>query len=141
MNTRKLFCKRGHPRTPENVDSTWHCLICANMRALKWSKDNPIKRADVILRHSYGIDTVILAKILKSQNNRCAICHKTFSGKRAVDKPHVDHKHGDKKCVRGLLCHKCNVFISLAFESEKILKAAIEYLKERKGGLKWLKLE
>jgi hypothetical protein len=107
---------------------------------LQWNKDNPVKRADAILRHSYGIDSKVLTKILKSQNNRCAICQKTFRGKRAVDKPHVDHKHGDKKVIRGLLCHKCNVFISLALESEKVMKAAIKYLRERSGGLKWQEL-
>jgi len=43
MNTVKL-CKRGHERTPENVNKRNDCKICQAMRAEIWRKDH----ADVL---------------------------------------------------------------------------------------------
>jgi hypothetical protein len=30
--TRKLFCKRGHPRNAKTIDSNWGCRLCDTLR-------------------------------------------------------------------------------------------------------------
>jgi len=61
------------------------------------------------------------AKILKHQNNLCAICKSPTAGTLAIDH---DHKTG---LVRGGLCYRDNIFLgSLTIE---FLEKALEYLK------------
>lgn len=65
------------------------------------------------------------------QNNRCGICDEEFTVT-----PSVDHDHecclGNRscgKCVRGLLCKKCNAGIGCLRDSVDMLQKAINYLK------------
>jgi hypothetical protein len=63
---------------------------------------------------SYGITLDDFAQILLAQDHACGMCHEPFEDGQLI---HVDHDHGccpEKnrscgKCVRGLLCHGCNV--------------------------------
>lgn len=63
---------------------------------------------------SYGITLEDFAQILAAQDNSCAMCREPFEEGQLI---HVDHDHGCcraknrscGKCVRGLLCHGCNV--------------------------------
>lgn len=72
-------------------------------------------------------------KLLESQGGRCAICRTDKSGARRW---HVDHDHeccpesakSCGKCVRGLLCHRCNLMLGNARDSTDTLRAAINYL-------------
>lgn len=76
------------------------------------------------------------AKVAK-QDNKCAICHKSFE-----ETSHIDHNHACcpklrscDKCRRDLLCSPCNVLIGMSFESEEILQSAIQYVRKYKGQL------
>jgi acetyl-CoA carboxylase alpha subunit len=41
---KKEFCKRGHPRTPENVDPKWlECKICRRLRQVEYRANNKEK--------------------------------------------------------------------------------------------------
>ena len=63
--------------------------------------------------------------LLIKQEGCCAIC-----GTREIDlnqRLAVDHNHTTSQ-TRGLLCHKCNMFIGLANDNVWILRSAIEYL-------------
>lgn len=67
-----------------------------------------------------------------SQNNQCGICGEEF-----IRTPHVDHDHfccaGKRscgKCIRGLLCHKCNTALGNFQDSIYVLEKAIAYLKQ-----------
>ena len=63
---------------------------------------------------SYGITLDDFARLLKIQQDACGMCHEPFDEGQLI---HVDHDHAccpEKnrscgKCVRGLLCHACNV--------------------------------
>ena len=63
---------------------------------------------------SYGLTEASFAQLLLAQEYACGMCHEPFKEGQRV---HVDHDHAccrDKcrscgKCVRGLLCHVCNI--------------------------------
>jgi hypothetical protein len=72
--------------------------------------------------------------LLIKQENRCAICAKSFSGRGT----HVDHDHdcahSDKgvqccfRCVRGVLCGNCNHFAGWIETRLHLLAPALSYL-------------
>ena len=38
---KKTHCKRGHPRTPENVRTSGHCRLCTSIYMKKWHVAHP----------------------------------------------------------------------------------------------------
>ena len=72
----------------------------------------------------YGISLERFEQMRLSQNNRCAICQRTFKNLKDTN---VDHAHDTDK-VRALLCKDCNIGIGMFKENGLILKSAIEYL-------------
>lgn len=83
---------------------------------------------------NYRLTPEQFASLLESQGGRCAICETGTPGG-----PHgwwqVDHDHaccpGQRccgKCVRGLLCGRCNSLLGYARDDPKRLRAAIQYL-------------
>ena len=96
----------------------------SNRETLGWPRE--LKR--------FGISPEDYARMLAEQGGVCAICGEPPEGERLA----VDHGHaccpGDKscgKCVRGLLCRRCNPLLGLAKDSTATLSAAIKYLSER----------
>jgi hypothetical protein len=73
------------------------------------------------LLRTYGITLQDRDDLLRKQNNKCAICRKTFT-----KTPHVDHDHQTGK-VRGLLCMPCNLALH-PFENPVLLSAITKYL-------------
>lgn len=78
-----------------------------------------------------GLTVHEFARLLAAQQNCCAIC----SGDFGAHGPQVDHAHsccpGLKscgKCVRGLLCHHCNMGLGRFFDDPLRLHSAIRYL-------------
>ncbi len=115
---------KEHPPTPEQR-ARWN----ANARVAyrKRYAENPIPRKSATLKYKYGITWDDYEIMLASQGNGCAICGTLEPGGKG--RFHVDHDHSccptEKtcgKCVRGLLCHKCNVRL-VHFESEWRKKA------------------
>jgi len=73
--------------------------------------------------------------LLTSQGGHCAICPATEPGGSANKHFHIDHDHsccpGKKtcgKCIRGLLCSRCNTAIGLLDDDPVRLTSAINYL-------------
>jgi hypothetical protein len=81
------------------------------------------------LKRLYGLDEVTYHRILKAQNNQCAICGVVFDSSSKALKPHIDHDHKSGK-VRGLLCSGCNTSLGHV-EREGFLAAALKYLGSR----------
>jgi hypothetical protein len=81
------------------------------------------------LRYYYGITFEEYAAMLVSQNGVCAICGKPESATNqyGVKRLAVDHDHATK-CVRGLLCSKCNRAIGLLDEDTGRMLRAVAYL-------------
>lgn len=84
---------------------------------------------DEIERRIRGYQTSIAGylRMLKEQNNRCAIC--SHHPKRAADLV-IDHNHKTGE-VRGLLCSKCNTALGMFRDSPLVLEAALDYLEVR----------
>ena len=82
------------------------------------------------LKCKFGITLEQYEEMLAKQGGVCALCHGDDT--RALN---VDHDHsccpGQKscgKCVRKLLCRKCNMAIGLLNDDINLLKRAVEYL-------------
>lgn len=83
----------------------------------------------------YGINEDRFRAMLARQSYGCAICGRAF-GILRINRPNVDHDHrccrggGEPtcgNCVRGLLCHACNVALGW-YENRRT--GIDEYLKE-----------
>ena len=90
--------------------------------------------ARVQLRLSrYGLTEEAIAVMLAAQGGRCAICGSTDPGRGSWC---VDHDHSccpgrvtcGGKCIRGLLCQRCNVGLGYFSDDPAILESAICYL-------------
>lgn len=97
-----------------------------------YSKYNVEARANHRLKTRYGISLEKYNHIFAQQGGRCAICLNSKSGGKGWN---VDHDHsccpGRRscgKCVRGILCHACNVMIGFAKEDIETLRRASEYI-------------
>ena len=90
-------------------------------------------RRKYLLKRKYNLTDEDFWQMLANQDGRCAICRSTDPGR--WDMWYVDHNHaccpGNRtcgKCVRGLLCAKCNVGLGNFRDNPRYLEAAIAYL-------------
>jgi len=114
------------------------CKKCNSKRAQAHAKENPEMFKDRVKRYNvrkYGMSVEQYNKIIKNQKNSCAVCKKSFS--ELNDSPHIDHDHSCcsesvrscGKCVRGVLCRRCNMFLGTVSDDIIILENAIKYLR------------
>lgn len=97
------------------------------------------------LRQNYKLSLEQYEALYLEQHAACAICHAPIergysiesTGKRGPrpNGAHVDHDHACcpgptscGRCVRGLLCAKCNNGIACLRDSPVLMRAAVEYL-------------
>lgn len=137
INTWCKACVRQNQKEYRNNNAEKTKLI-----ARQWAVGNPSRVWDHLLRCRYGISFEQYQNILQQQNNVCAICEQpesriARSGK--VIRLSVDHDHscckGTKscgKCVRGLLCWRCNTSIGKFNDDINLIEKTITYLKKRK---------
>lgn len=94
-----------------------------------------IRRRNSILKYHFGITMEEYNRMLKEQNEVCAICYnKETDCEKRTGKPRslaVDHCHQTGK-IRGLLCRKCNTAIGLLKENLNIINNCINYLTKEK---------
>ena len=87
---------------------------------------NEDKLRDIRFKKTYGITLKEYNDLFLKQNGKCLICEKhqdEFDKSLFIDH---DHKNGN---IRGLLCYRCNLGISLFNDDKKLLERAIMYLK------------
>ena len=84
----------------------------------------------------YGLSLEEFNIMLEKQNGVCSICKDSNRNNKRLS---IDHDHlccpsGQScgRCVRGLLCSKCNLVLGNAIDNPEILKSAIEYLESFK---------
>lgn len=112
------------------------------MYSKTWRVANPekvraINRGIALRRH--GLTFAQFNDLLTAQGGACWICGAVTPGGHGTW--HIDHDHeccpGDRhccgQCVRGLLCHHCNLMLGNAHDNPEVLRRAIEYLEASKG--------
>lgn len=109
------------------------CATHHRVEALRRKKAAQVRRrADV-----YGIDEDDYTALLWFQHGACAICQKATGARRALAVDH-DHKQarldghdeskGCPKCVRGLLCKRCNRILGELRDDPLAFARAASYL-------------
>ena len=121
-----LFSKNKRTKSGLQV----YCKPCSYKNNKSWndrqgSDVNHLRRKNVHLRYSYGIDLAEYNAMLASQGGVCAICK---SNESQAKKLAVDHCHKTNK-VRGLLCSECNTGLGKFDDNLTYLEQAIKYLK------------
>lgn len=111
-----------------------------------WSEKTREQRAFSAIERNYNLTRDQYVSISEAQNWRCAICDTEKVGSKA-DKLHVDHDHsccsGARscgKCVRGLLCARCNAGLGAFSDDPDRLLAAAAYLLQRRDVLMEVKI-
>jgi hypothetical protein len=101
-------------------------------------EENKAKLREQGRKHRYGLLTELFNWIASVQGDKCAICGTSSPGGHGTW--HVDHDHaccpGRKscgKCVRGLLCIRCNVKLDILEDTAWVQKAQ-DYLEVYKLG-------
>jgi hypothetical protein len=86
---------------------------------------------DTRTRKRYGLSEGQYEAMLEDQAYKCFICNE-YPTTKAL---HVDHDHACcpgktscGSCVRGLLCHNCNVALGLLKENPVIIKSMLDYI-------------
>lgn len=92
-------------------------------------------RANVQRERLYGINDHDYQMLIDAQCGTCAICDTPFTD---TNTPQVDHDHSCcpgksscGRCVRGLLCRRCNKAIGAFEDDVDLLRASVEYLKRK----------
>jgi hypothetical protein len=135
------YCKKCHKEKSaqyrkDNPDSTRQCV--SNYR-----KQNPEKVKDSQLRTKYGISLDKRNEMIDNQGGKCLLCDVEFSEKWD-ERPGVDHDHtccpGSStcgKCIRGILCLRCNAWLGRFEDKPEMFIKALDYLRNndhrRKG--------
>ena len=78
----------------------------------------------------YGITAEQYEALLTKQNQVCAICHKSDTKRLSIDHDHACCPGSTScgKCVRGLLCSRCNSVLGMVEDSPELLAALARYL-------------
>ena len=105
----------------------YSCKECARKKNKTYY--DPVRMRSQALKRLYGITLDDYDRMLKIQNNRCAICNGTETIKQNHNNLSVDHCHATGK-VRGLLCSSCNSGIGRLKDDVELLEKAIAYLRE-----------
>ena len=99
----------------------------------EWREADSKRNKESYRNSRYNLDPGQYDSMLENQGNACPVCTLEFS---EDNKPHVDHDHACcsgsmtcGKCVRGLLCHKCNKALGFFADNVESLQRAIQYLR------------
>lgn len=139
-------CKKELPfesfyvRKRKGNDLAWSCKDCVKTAArhseLRKRLEDPVGfergKASRALKSTYGITLEQYEEMFALQNGKCGICkEEQQDGIRLC----VDHDHsccpGRKscgKCIRGLLCTRCNTTLGKMNDSPEMLRDAADYI-------------
>lgn len=146
----KLF-RCGHPKVTANIytvpsNRKLVCRACKksyNVRTWREvTKDRMTEeRSEYIRLFKYRCSITQYAALLEKQLGVCAGCgrppvaRRKRNGELGIPKLEIDHDHncckGEQscgKCIRGLLCHRCNATLGNADDSPERLRTLAAYL-------------
>jgi DNA repair exonuclease SbcCD ATPase subunit len=131
----KTHCKRGHARTPENVDKNKSCIECLKLTEKKRYKERYTSDTEFKNRHikssrksalnRTGWTPELVEETKHLQNNCCDLCKQPFEN----EKPCADHAHNNPPTPRGLLHNRCNSMLG-AVENLEFRILALAYLRK-----------
>lgn len=119
-----------------------YCKRCTKDRSIAWQQKNgPRDMTATMLKHRYGITLERYTELLMEQGEVCAVCGnpetKTLNGK--VNRLSVDHDHaccpGKRscgKCIRGLLCDRCNGALAKVDDDPARLRDLATYVEKHR---------
>lgn len=92
-------------------------------------KRTPEQRMQWYIKTKFDMELAEYYRILKTQNNVCAICKRpeTRMFRDKVRRLAIDHCH-KTNITRGLLCGACNTALGLLQESSELLQIAKDYI-------------
>lgn len=134
----QTHCKHGHELSPDNLYS--YVTATETVRQCKQCMTNKNRRRSQQLRDShlkrhFNITQARYDDMLAAQDGRCKLCRATKPG--GMGAFHIDHDHlccpGNKscgRCIRGLVCRKCNDCIGKANESAALLQRGADYVRQ-----------
>ncbi len=118
-------------------DKAAHCILCMNEMSRKrppeekkeYYKKKRLQFRSSILLRKFGITLDQYNELLKSQDNKCAICgiSPEQNGKALA----VDHNH-KTGIVRSLLCGCCNAAVGFLKENSDLAIKVSEYIRKHK---------
>lgn len=118
------------------------CRPCARKADTERRKADPVAAAErsrwAYIKTRFRLSKSDYTAMLASQGGVCEICRCSPD----VEPLRVDHDHACcstyqtcGRCVRGLLCSKCNWLLGIASDDPERLTAAAEYLRKRTSWL------
>jgi len=130
--TKKVYCRPCW----RDVQREWRERNPEKHRAYKrlsYERGDPAQRKAAARQRRWGLTAEALEEMLLRQGGCCAICPAIEPGGRGTW--HIDHDHaccpGQRscgRCVRGLLCNRCNVGLGQFRDDPALLASAIRYL-------------
>ncbi|SRR5258708_28943418 len=110
-----------------------HKVKLARLRNKRYRDKNKHVVENKRLKARYGISIDDYQQLYQEQSGLCKICSmpemiRIVNGNQ-VRALAIDHNHKTGK-VRGLLCYKCNVGLGSFNDDTKLLKQAIDYLRD-----------
>lgn len=130
-------CKQEKASEEFSGPTAPYCRPChseyeLSRRHLKAAADPAYTRM-VNLRR-YGLTPETFAAMITAQNGKCAICGRDEPGGQGVW--HVDRDHrccatrkiSCGRCIRGLLCTRCNIGLGNFGDRPEVIRASADYL-------------
>lgn len=118
------YCKECTRKRQRAYGERNAAQISERVKARRQTPEGQRKGRDRDLRRHYGIGLVDLERMVRAQENRCAICSDEFQSDKHT---HVDHCHYTS-VIRGILCSSCNLMLGHAKDDQRRLLAAAQYL-------------
>lgn len=128
VKCKKIKHKSQFFKNKKNPDGyKYSCKDCCK----KYVENNQHLVRNAYLKRQYGISLNDYNRILKNQNNCCAICKTKSSGTSNKQNFCVDHCH-KTGTIRGLLCDNCNKVLGIIKDNNYILGMLSVYLLEKR---------
>jgi hypothetical protein len=87
------------------------------------------------LQKNFNLSFQKFFEMLTAQDNKCALCSDLFEVTPAIDHDHscCSGVKSCGKCVRGLLCHRCNTALGSFRDSPELLRKAADYIERKRN--------
>jgi len=147
-----LFPKRK--QSPDGLH--WLCLDCKRARSREygraWNVRHPEARREAGVRYQranaervskatrekkYKMTMAEIDAMIADQGNACKLCRGELGDTWTVDHDHkcCPKAHTCGRCIRGILCRRCNIAIGMLGEDPELMIAASIYVSQRSDTL------